>query len=243
MVNNRKRLFVASFMTILVAGVGFAVRGAILGDWATEFGFTKTELGAITGGGLVGFGIVILLASAVAEKVGYGKLLYAAFFLHALSVVVTIAAAPVHGMGAAGNVAAYWMLYVGTFMFAIANGICEAVVNPLAATLYPKEKTHYLNILHAGWPGGLILGGIVAYLFASVDAKLVHVPWEILIAFYMIPTLVYGYMIFRQEFPLSEARQAGVSYLNMLKEAAAPIFIILLIRTTFYICVSKYYTI
>ena len=52
----------------------------------------------------------------------------------------------------------------------------------LTATLYPEEKTHYLNILHAGWPGGLILGGLIAYFFASADAQLVQVRWEILVA-------------------------------------------------------------
>ena len=226
--DNRKRLFLASFITLIVAGVGFAVRGGILGDWATQFGFTKTELGTITGGGLVGFGIVIFLASAVAEKVGYGRLLVLAFILHFVSAVITIAATPVYGDGSAGNTAAYWLLYVGTFMFAIANGICEAVINPLAATLYPKEKTHYLNILHAGWPGGLIIGGLIAYMFASADATITQISWEVLLALYLIPTVVYGWMILGQKFPLSEARAAGVSYGDMMKEFAAPVLLILL---------------
>ena len=226
---NQKRLFLASFITLIVAGVGFAVRGGILGDWAHQFGFTKTELGTITGGGLVGFGVVILMASALAEKVGYGKLLIAAFWLHFLSVIITLAATPLYGDGSGGNTLAYWCLYIGTFIFAIANGICEAVINPLVATLYPKEKTHYLNILHAGWPGGLIIGGVIAYLFASVDAKLVHVSWEVLIALYLIPTLIYGFMIFKREFPLSEARAAGVTYGEMLKEFAAPLLLVLLL--------------
>lgn len=227
--DNKKRLFLASFITLIVAGLGFAVRGGILGDWATQFGFTKTELGTITGGGLVGFGIVIILASAIAEKVGYGKLLLWAFILHFVSAVVTLAATPIYGDGSAGNTAAYWMLYVGTFMFAIANGICEAVINPLAATLYPKEKTHYLNILHAGWPGGLILGGLIAYFFASPNAKLVHISWEVLVALYLIPTVVYGWMIFGQKFPISEAKAAGVSYIEMVKEFAAPVLLLLLV--------------
>jgi len=226
---HQKRLFSASFITLIVAGVGFAVRGGILGDWATQFGFTKTELGTITGGGLVGFGVVILMASAIAEKIGYGKLLIAAFWLHFISAIVTLAATPLFGDGSGGNTAVYWCLYIGTFIFAIGNGICEAVINPLVATLYPKEKTHYLNILHAGWPGGLIIGGVIAYLFASTNAKFVHLSWEILIALYLIPTVIYGYMIFRQEFPLSEARAAGISYINMLKEFAAPVLLVLLL--------------
>jgi MFS family permease len=114
------------------------------------------------------------------------------------------------------------------FMFAIAWGICEAIINPLTATLYPEEKTHYLNILHAGWPGGLILGGLIAYFFASSDAKLFQVSWEILVGLFLIPTFVYGYMLFGQKFPLSEARAAGVTYMNMLKEFAAPVLLFLL---------------
>ncbi len=215
MVANRKRLFVASFMTLIVAGLFFGLRASILGDWATQFGFTKSELGAITGGGFVGFGVVILIASALAEKIGYAKLMWVAFFLHILSAIITIAATPVYGDGGAGNEAAYWMLYVGMFMFAIAWGTCEAIINPLTATLYPEEKTHYLNILHAGWPGGLILGGLIAYFFASSDAKLFQVSWEILVGLFLIPTFVYGYMLFGQKFPLSEARAAGVTYMNM----------------------------
>tara|TARA_R110002096_G_scaffold17196_2_gene59438 strand:- start:18083 stop:19537 length:1455 start_codon:yes stop_codon:yes gene_type:complete len=235
MVDNRTRLFVASFVTLLVAGLFFGLRASILGDWATQFGFTKGELGTITGGGFVGFGVVILIASALAEKVGYAKLMWVAFVLHVLSAVVTIAATPVYGDGSAGNEAAYWMLYVGMFMFAVAWGTCEAIVNPLTATLYPEEKTHYLNILHAGWPGGLILGGLIGYFFASSDAKLFQVSWEILVALFLIPTFIYGYLLFGQKFPLSEARAAGVTYLKMLKEFAAPVLLFLLFL---HVCVG-----
>ncbi|MCH7823479.1 MAG: MFS transporter [Acidobacteria bacterium] len=227
--DHRKRLFAASFTTLIVAGVGFAIRGAILGDWATQFGFTKLELGTITGGGLVGFGIVILAASAIADRVGYGTLLGVAFFLHATSAVVTIAASPIYGDGSGGNASAYWVLYAGTFLFAIANGVCEAVINPLAATLYPQDRTHYLNVLHAGWPAGLIIGGLIAYGFASADARVSHVPWEILVGLFLVPTLIYGWLLYRVQFPVSEARAAGVSFARMLREFAAPVLLLLLL--------------
>ncbi|MCH2279306.1 MAG: MFS transporter [Vicinamibacterales bacterium] len=188
--DNTKRLFVASFVTLIVAGIGFAIRGAILGDLGTQFGFTKTDLGTITGGGLVGFGLVILLASAIADRVGYGKLLAVAFGLHIASVIVTISATPIYGDGSGGNANAYWALYIGMFMFATGNGIVEAVINPLTATLYHEERTHYLNVLHAGWPAGLIIGGVLAFAFASSDAALAQVRWEILIGLYIIPTLI-----------------------------------------------------
>ena len=223
---HRKRLFAASFTTLVVAGVGFAIRGAILADWATQFGFTKTELGTITGGGLVGFGIVILAASAIADRVGYGRLLWVAFALHAMSAVVTMSASPVYGDGSAGNASAYWVLYVGTFMFAVANGICEAVINPLAATLYPKKRTHYMNILHAGWPAGLIIGGLIAYGFASADARITHVRWEVLVGLFLVPTALYGFLMYRMGFPVSEARAAGISLADMLRELAAPVLVL-----------------
>tara|TARA_B110000503_G_scaffold122828_2_gene187827 strand:+ start:16889 stop:18397 length:1509 start_codon:yes stop_codon:yes gene_type:complete len=217
---NRSRLLWASFFTIVAAGVGFAVRGAILVDWANQFGFTMTELGAITGGGFVGFGIIIILFSLIADKVGYKPLIILAFFLHFVSLVITIATAYV--FETMGREAAYWCLYAGTFMFAVGNGICESVINPLVATLYSKNKTHYLNILHAGWPGGMILGGLLSIMLHDV------VAWEVLMAFFLIPVLIYGAMIFKEKFPKSQASAAGVSYKVMLLQFASPILLFLL---------------
>src|SRR5258705_13777768 len=83
------RLLSAGFMAILAAGVGFAIRGGILGDWGAQFGFTKSELGGITGGGLWGFGLVILAVSPFVDRIGYKPLMMIAFLLHALSAVIT----------------------------------------------------------------------------------------------------------------------------------------------------------
>src|SRR5947209_19631086 len=91
---NNNRLFWASFLTLIAAGIGFSVRAAILGDWSKDFGFTQGELGAITGGGLVGFGITIIVLSFVADRIGYGPLMALAFLLHISSAVVTLAATP-----------------------------------------------------------------------------------------------------------------------------------------------------
>src|SRR5260370_12383127 len=70
---NAKRLLWVGFMAILAAGVGFGIRGGILSDWGAQFGFTQTELGQITGGGLVGFGGVILLGPPIPRTVGFGE--------------------------------------------------------------------------------------------------------------------------------------------------------------------------
>ncbi|MBW3599198.1 MAG: hypothetical protein KY475_18245, partial [Planctomycetes bacterium] len=95
-VQGRFLIFLASFFTLIAAGVGFAIRSGILGDWAAEFGFTKGELGTITGGGLVGFGVTIIIFSLFVDQIGYKPLLIFAFLLHALSAVVTLAATPVY---------------------------------------------------------------------------------------------------------------------------------------------------
>ncbi len=218
---NAKRLLTAGFMAILAAGVGFSIRGGILGDWGTQFGFTQTELGQITGGGLVGFGVIILLGALIADAVGYGKLMIFAFIMHFLSAVVTLAATPI--FKATGNKeAAYWCLYIGMFMFAIGNGMAEAVVNPLVATLFPKNKTHYLNILHAGWPGGLVVGGLASYFLVG------KVSWETQMSLFMIPVVFYGAMCLGQRFPKSEASVHGVKFGEMLAEFAAPVLLLLL---------------
>lgn len=221
------KLLIASFLTILVAGVGTAVRGGLLAEWGGTFGFTQTELGQITGGGFVGFGLVILIASFFLDKFGYKPFLLLAGLLHVASLIITVAATTLYNAKfdadpAAAKAIAFTCLFWGIFIFSIANGICEAVVNPLIATVYSKEKTHYLNILHAGWPAGLIVGSLLGLVLMG------NVRWEFVLALYIIPTLIYLFMIFKEDFPESEAAAAGVSFVDMLKEFAAPMLVFLL---------------
>ncbi len=229
---NAHRLLWAGFMAILAAGVGYSVRGGILGQWATQFGFTMTELGTITGGGLTGFGVVIILTSLVADKVGYGKLMVAAFILHLISAGLTLAAPIAYASG--GKPMAFNALFWGMFIFAIGNGLCEAVVNPLTATLFPKNKTHYLNILHAGWPAGLVFGSLASFMMAAKtnDAGDVIAPpvdWKIQMSLFLIPVILYGVMLLGQKFPKSEAESAGVTLGQMVGTLFAPLMLVLLV--------------
>src|SRR5438477_1855185 len=224
--SSQRRLFLASFITLIAAGVGFSIRSGILDDWGREFGFTQTELGAITGSGLWGFGLAIVFFSLFADRVGYGPLMAVAFVLHLLAAVLTLAATFVFQHH--GKDATFWLLYTGMSLFALANGTCEAVINPLAATLYPKEKTHYLNILHAGWPAGLILGGVLSYLMAEKGERVV-VRWEIQWLIFLAPVVLYGLLMLGQKFPVSEAKAAGVTFGAMLREFAQPVLMVLLV--------------
>ncbi len=203
---NAKRLLWAGFMAILAAGVGFALRGGIFDNWGAEFGFTATQLGAIGGAGFTGFCFGIIIGGIVCDKIGYGPLVIAAFALHVLSAVVTfMATSPAN---------AYQMLTIGMFIFALANGTLEAVANPLVATLFPNNRTHYLNILHASWPLGMIFGAAAGWVLD--DAMKVH--WKIQLALYLIPTVIYGLMFLGQHMPKSEASAKGASLGEMFKD-------------------------
>jgi MFS family permease len=202
---NASRLLWAGFMAILAAGVGFAIRGGIFDNWGKEFGFTGAQLGAIGGAGFSGFCFGIFIGGVIVDKIGYGKLVFGAFLFHVLSAVVTF--------GASTPENAYLMLFSGMFLFAFANGTLEAVANPLVATLYPNNRTHFLNILHASWPAGMILGAIVGWV---LDDKM-EVGWKAQLALYLLPTVIYGVMFMGQKFPKSAAAAKGTSFSDMLK--------------------------
>ena len=204
--NNRMRLLWAGFMAILAAGVGFAIRGGIFDNWAKEFGFTGAQLGAIGGMGFNGFCFGIIIGGVVVDKIGYGKLVAVAFLLHIVSALVAFGA--MDGMSAQ---TAFLWLWTGTFLFAMANGTLEAVANPLVATLFPENRAHYLNILHASWPAGLVVGALIHMGLAGQS-------WKIQLGCFLIPSAVYGFLFLGQKFPKSEASEKGLSLGEMLQD-------------------------
>lgn len=203
---NAKRLLWAGFAAIFAAGVGFAIRGGIFDNWGKEFGFTATQLGAIGGAGFTGFCFGIIIGGLIVDKIGYGKLVLAAFAAHVVSAFVTF--------GASTPANAFQMLTIGMFIFAFANGTLEAVANPLVATLFPKQRTHYLNILHASWPAGLVAGSALGWV---LDDKM-GLSWKIQLSLYLIPTVAYGLMFLGQKMPKSEASQKGAKFSEMFKD-------------------------
>jgi MFS family permease len=206
---NAKRLLWAGFLAILAAGIGFGIRGGILATWAADFGFTGAQLGAIGGAGFTGFCFGIFIGGLVVDKIGYGKLIVAAFLFHVLSAFITFAATK-----GQSQATAYMFLYIGTFVFALANGTLEAVANPLVSTLFPNNRTHYLNILHASWPAGLVLGGLVGWILGEG----MQVGWKIQLGLFLVPTALYGIAFMGQQFPKSEASAKGLSVGQMLQD-------------------------
>ena len=203
-----KGLFWGCFVALIATAFGFIVRAQIIGDWAKEFNLTETQKGEIFGVGLWPFAISIVLFSLIIDKVGYKVAMIFGFICHVVSALITI------------NAKGYNSLYLGTFIVALGNGTVEAYINPVVATMFNKDKTKWFNILHAGWPGGLVLGGVLAIALGDIS-------WKIKVLLLLIPTAIYFIMLIGKKFPVNERVAAGVSYISMLKEVGSlGIFII-----------------
>jgi MFS transporter, DHA2 family, metal-tetracycline-proton antiporter len=194
-------LFITCFAALVATAFCFVLRAFVIDDWGHEFGLSATQKGELLGVGLWPFSISIVLLSLLIDRVGFRAVLWFAVACHIIGTVVTVLA---NG---------YWSLYVGTFVLSLGNGAVEAAVNPLIATAYRHDKTKWLNMLHAGWPGGLVLGGLLAL------AQGTGVDWRWKIGLVIVPVIVYSLLLLRQRFPVSERVAAGVSYREMLAEA------------------------
>jgi MFS family permease len=195
---EKKMLFGACFVAIAVTAFIFIIRGQVINAWAQEFALTETQKGEILGVGLWPFAISIILFSLVIDFIGYGKAMVFAFCCHILSGIVILTA---NG---------YWGLYIGTFLQSLANGAAQAVADPVVASIFKKDKSKWLSILHASWPGGMVIGGMFGIMISDFD-------WHWRIAILFIPMVIYGVMMIGRKFPVHERVAAGVSYKEMLK--------------------------
>jgi MFS family permease len=207
---HRKWLFWACFVSLVATSFGFLIRAFTIDEWAAQYALTETQKGEIHGAGLWPFAISIILFSLVIDRIGYGKAMVFAFVCHVGSALITIFA-PDH-------MDPYWALYIGQFVVALANGTVEAVINPVVATMFPKDKTKWLAILHAGWPAGFVIAGLMAMgMDRFAPAAYATWPWKVSLIF--LPTAIYGVMMLRQHFPQQERVTAGASYRDMCREA------------------------
>lgn len=211
-----KKLFWGCFIVLVATAFGFVARAYLMPEWGVRFDLSKTQQGQIFGVSFWPFALSIVLFSLVIDKIGYKKSMIFAFLCHVGSILLTIFAT------------GYWMLYFGTFLFALGNGAAEAVVNPVVATMYPKDKTKWLNILHAGWPVGIAIAGLlgIALLHYEVD-------WRIMMGFVLVPAITYGVLILNEKFPVNERVKAGVGYIDMLREVGVLGFLIIVSLCTF----------
>ena len=183
------------------------------------------KAGELFGAGIWPFAISIILFSLIIDKVGYRAAMYFSFICYALYAFLAIQAYGIvnAATGLEGDALeavqnkAYSRLYWGSVILGLGNGTVEAFINPVVATMFKKDKTKWLNILHAGWPGGLVLGGILTILLGEQAAQ----DWKILIYLIAIPAVIYLAMLIKAEFPVNERVSSGTSYREMLAEFGA----------------------
>ena len=203
-----KKLFWACFVALVATSFVFGLRANIIGDWQTDFGLSEADKGTILGVGLWPFAISIIVFSLIIDYIGYKTAAYFAMGCHIASLLLTLFAN--------GPTALYWSV----FLIAIANGTVEAFINPVVATIYKKEKSKWLNILHAGWPAGLALGALTAILLGDAS-------WKIKYVMCFVPVVIYAVMIIPRKFPVNERVEANVSYREMLGQVGGIGFFLL----------------
>jgi len=206
---NPSRLFRASCLALIATAMSFAIRGDIMGDFEREFGLTATEVGWISGAAFWGFGLSILFGGPLVDALGMATLARLAAAGHILGTVLTIVAP------------SFAMLFVATLIIGIANGLVEAFVNPLIATLYPQDKTSKFVALHAWFPGGIVIGGLLAYAFTQLG-----LGWQAKMLLLIVPSVIYTVMFASQRFPPTESAAAGVSFSGMFVEIRRPLFLL-----------------
>jgi MFS family permease len=206
---NPRRLFIASCVALVATAMTFAIRGDIMSDFEREFGLSKTDVGWIAGAAFWGFGLSILLGGPLCDLLGMGTLLRLAAAGHILGTIATIAAPN------------FAILFAATLTVGIANGLVEAAINPLVATIYSTDKTRRLVSLHAWFPGGIVIGGVLSFLLTQVGAD-----WRVKMLLLLVPSAAYAVMFLGQRFPPTEREAAGVPFADMFREMLRPLFIV-----------------
>jgi len=203
---EKKLLFWASFLALTAAGVGFVFRSMVPSLWAGHFEISDTEVGQLFGAGLWPVAITMILFSLVIDKVGYKFSMFCAMSLQVLSVVLTVTAEN------------YTMLWIACFSAGLGHGVVEACINPLCASIYRTQKSKMLNILHAAWPAGLVVGGVI-YLTLYQGRVTSWGSASSVFWFMLLPVIAYGAMFFMcKRFPVDERIENNVSMFEMLKE-------------------------
>ena len=207
---NQKRLFVASCLALLVTAMTFAIRAKIEGVFSTDYGLTKEQIGYAFGPAFWGFAVAMFLGGFIIDIVKTKNILRMAFGLHLVGIIWLLFA---------NNMIS---LFIANVFIGLGNGSVEAACNPLVSTLFPEKKTKMLNRFHVWFPGGIVIGGVLAWLLMD----LIGLRWEILVSLLFIPLAIYGYIFWGQQIPETERVSSGVTYKEMLRNVGAPFTII-----------------
>jgi len=207
---NQTRIFTASCVALIVTAMTFAIRAGILDELSPSFDLSDTELGWINGMAFFGFPVATMVGGLIYNLIGAKKMMYVAFAGHLLGLALTITAG------------GFWGLLISTFCIGFANGTVEAACNPLIADIYHDNKTTMLNRFHVWFPGGIVVGSLAAFAMGGMG-----IGWQTQIAIMLIPTAIYGYMIFGLDFP--EMAHSETSTSTNVVSLFTPLYLFMLI--------------
>jgi len=215
---NKTRLFFGSCLALLVTALTFAMRAKIEeifgpADQGGIFGLSKEVIGWAFSPAFWGFTIAMVVGGFIIDIVKTRTLVWGAFFLQLIGAVVFIMA---HNKET---------LFLANVFIGLGNGTVEAAYNPLIATIYPKEKTKMLNRFHVWFPGGIVIGSLLAYLMMDT----MGLKWQIYIGMLFVPIALYGLILLGQKIPETERVASGITYKEMVGAIGAPVTIIIAI--------------
>ncbi|NHK27936.1 MFS transporter [Parvularcula flava] len=210
---NRNRLFIMACLSLIVTSMTFSIRAGVLNQLGGEFALSDTQLGWMNSMAFLGFPVAMMIGGLVYNQVGAKNLMIIAFIGHLLGLVLTILAT------------GFWGLIISTFFIGFANGSVEAACNPMIADMYHRNKTAMLNRFHVWFPGGIVIGALVSQGMTSVG-----LGWQLQVATMLIPTAIYGYMVFTETFPKSENIESSTA--TNIKGLLSPLFFVMIILMT-----------
>jgi len=230
------RLFLVSCIALITTAMVFSVRSDILDALGGAFHLNKQQIGVVLSPAFWGFTASIFIGGSLVDFFGMRALMLLSS-LGYIGAVLAIVFAP----RPAGPVEPYYTdpgfitLYAAMLTLGLYQGLVEGAINPLCATLYPNEKTHKLNVLHAWWPGGMIIGGLGAFALTKllgldrpdISSEAATFGWQIKLCTLLAPAVIYGLMTIGERFPATERVEAGVPARAMLGESLRPLFILL----------------
>ena len=205
-------LFTASCVALIFTSLTFAFRASLEGIWGSQFNLTKEETGWVFAPAFWGFTIAMIIGGPLCDVIGMKRLLGFAFAGHIAGAVIYIIAKD------------STMLFIGTLCIGIGNGMVEAACNPLVVSLYPNNKTVMLNRFHVWFPGGNVIGGLLAYFILSQF----HLDWRLLMIPLFIAAIIYGIIFLKLKFPKTERVTQGISTAEMFRACLHPLFFIML---------------
>ena len=216
------KLFLLSVLAIVTAGSAFAIRGSVASDLQAAFFDPINRLhsaemvASVLGVAFLGFALTIAIGSPLLDYLGMGRLLALSSLCFIAGTFTVIFAGEIASGGAVYNV-----VWTGMVITGIGWGLVETVVNPLTAALYPDDKTHRLNVLHAWWPGGIILGGLLGLALGQFG-----VGWQWKLALVLLPAVAFGLGCLTLRFPPTERVASGVPARDMFRELGRPFFLV-----------------